>query len=152
MTGAQPRWREVCGLDDLVLERGAAALVDGEQIALFRVGEREVLALQQLDPYSGAQVISRGIVGSRAGAVTVASPMYKQVFDLRTGRCLDALGREPQDLRTWSVRVESDVVMVAADDLEAAAVPGTDGTDRTDGTDGCAGSAGSAGTVRAAAR
>ncbi len=127
MTGAQVRWHEVCGLDDLVLERGAAALVDGEQIALFRVGEREVLAVQQLDPYSGAQVISRGIVGSRAGAVTVASPMYKQVFDLRTGRCLDALGREPQDLRTWSVRVEGDIVMVAAEGLVAPGETGAGG-------------------------
>lgn len=126
MTAARSRWHEVCRLDDLVLERGAAALVDGEQIALFRVGEREVLAVQQLDPYSGAQVISRGIVGSRAGATTVASPMYKQVFDLRTGRCLDALGREPRDLRTWSVRVDGDVVMVAADDLVTAGTTGAD--------------------------
>jgi nitrite reductase (NADH) small subunit len=128
VTGARPRWRAVCRLDDLVLERGAAALIDGEQIALFRVGEREVLAVQQLDPYSGAQVISRGIVGSRAGATTVASPMYKQVFDLRTGRCLDALGREPQDLRTLPVRVAGDVVMVAAEELVAAGATGAGGS------------------------
>jgi len=138
MTGAPRRWHEVCRLDDLVLERGAAALIDGEQIALFRVGEREVLAVQQLDPYSGAQVISRGIVGSRAGATTVASPMYKQVFDLRTGRCLDALGREPQDLRTWSVRVAGDVVTVAADDLVTAGATGARGSDGSAGTAGTA--------------
>ena len=111
---------------DLTSLNLARLLVDGEQIALFRVGEREVLAVQQLDPYSGAQVISRGIVGSRAGATTVASPMYKQVFDLRTGRCLDALGREPRDLRTWSVRVDGDVVMVAEDDLVTAGTTGAD--------------------------
>lgn len=117
MSRPEPGWRPVCRLGDLVPERGAAALVDGEQVALFRVGEREVLAVQQLDPFSGAHVISRGIVGSRAGAVTVASPMYKQVFDLSTGRCLDALGKEPLDLRTWPVRVEGDVVLVGVGDL-----------------------------------
>lgn len=49
----------------------------------------EVFALDNLDPFSGAMVLSRGIVGSRADQPTVASPMYKQVFDLRTGQCLD---------------------------------------------------------------
>lgn len=112
MTRPQPGWTVVCQLSDLVPERGAAALVGGEQVALFRVGDREVLAVQQLDPYSGAHVMSRGIVGSRAGAVTVASPMYKQVFDLRTGACLDPVGKEPQHLRMWPVRLEGDAVLV----------------------------------------
>ena len=130
-------WTAVCHLADLVVERGAAALVDGEQVALFRLhascGE-EVLAVQNLDPFSGAHVLSRGICGSRGPVPTVASPMYKQVFDLRTGRCLDPIGREPQHLRTWPVRVEGGLVLVgheprdpqdpaAAPDPAAGAVP-----------------------------
>jgi nitrite reductase (NADH) small subunit len=107
-------WTAVCRLDDLAPERGAAALVAGEQVALFRLVDGTVHAVQQRDPYSGAHVLSRGIVGSRGDVPTVASPMYKQVFDLRTGRCLDGVGREPQDLRTWDVRVEGDVVLVGA--------------------------------------
>ena len=130
MTATRSRWHEVCRLDDLVLERGAAALVDGQQVALFRVGEREVLAVQQLDPYSGAQVISRGIVGSRAGATTVASPMYKQVFDLRTGRCLDALGKRPHDLVTFPVRVQGDAVLVGAAGLVVVATATTETQER----------------------
>jgi NAD(P)H-dependent nitrite reductase small subunit len=114
-------WTAVCRLDDLAPERGAAALVGGEQVALFRLVDGTVHAVQQRDPYSGAHVLSRGIVGSRGDVPTVASPMYKQVFDLRTGRCLDGVGREPQDLRTWDVRVEGDVVLVgAACDARAA--------------------------------
>ena len=107
-------WTAVCRLDDLAPERGAAALVRGEQVALFRLVDGTVLAVDQLDPFSGAHVISRGIVGSRGDVPTVASPMYKQVFDLRTGRCLDGVGREPRDLRPWAVRVEGDVVLVGA--------------------------------------
>ena len=122
-------WTAVCHVADLVPERGAAALVEGEQVALFRLrpaGDDEVvLAVQQLDPFSGAHVMSRGIVGSRGGAATVASPMHKQVFDLRTGACLDAVGREPLDLRTWPVRVEGGLVLVGTpvETLPVDAVP-----------------------------
>ena len=31
--------------------------------------------------------------------------MYKQVWDLRTGACLDGAGSDPVDLRTWPVAV-----------------------------------------------
>lgn len=105
-------WEEVCHLDDLPRERGAAALVDGVQVALFRTHDDTVHALQQYDPYCGAHVLSRGIVGTRGDVPTVASPMYKQVFDLRTGACLDPVGREPVHLATYPVVVRGGVVRV----------------------------------------
>ncbi|MQY09010.1 nitrite reductase small subunit NirD [Actinomadura macrotermitis] len=86
---ADARWHDVCALADLMPERGVAALVDGVQVAIFLTHEGGLHALANLDPFSGAQVISRGILGTRGGAPTVASPMFKQVFDLRTGACLD---------------------------------------------------------------
>jgi nitrite reductase (NADH) small subunit len=79
----------VCSYDALLPERGVAALVDGRQIALFRTYDGAVFALDNQDPFSGANVLSRGIVGNRGDVPTVASPMFKQVFDLRTGACLD---------------------------------------------------------------
>jgi len=79
----------VCEYDVLLPERGVAALLGDVQIALFRTHDGEVFALGNQDPFSGANVMSRGIVGSRGDVPTVASPMFKQVFDLRTGACLD---------------------------------------------------------------
>jgi len=79
----------VCAYDALLPERGVAALVGEVQIALFRTYDGTVYALGNHDPFSGANVLSRGIVGSRGDVPTVASPMFKQVFDLRTGDCLD---------------------------------------------------------------
>jgi nitrite reductase (NADH) small subunit len=79
----------VCGYADLVPERGVAALVGDRQVALFRTYDGAVYAVGNTDPFSGANVLARGIVGSRGEVPTVASPMYKQVFDLRDGRCLD---------------------------------------------------------------
>lgn len=85
----RPVWVRVCRLDQLTPDRGAVALVRGVQVALFRLASGEVYALGNRDPFSGAQVLSRGIVGDRAGVAKVASPVYKQSFDLRTGACLD---------------------------------------------------------------
>lgn len=79
----------VCRYDVLVPERGVAALLGDVQIALFRTHDGSVFAVGNHDPFSGANVMSRGIVGSRGEVPTVASPMFKQVFDLRTGECLD---------------------------------------------------------------
>lgn len=116
-------WEEVCHLEDLPRERGAAALVDGVQVALFRTHDDTVHALQQYDPYCGAHVLSRGIVGSRGDVPTVASPMYKQVFDLRTGACLDPVGREPVHLAAYPVEVRDGVVLVGREARHAPGAP-----------------------------
>ena len=87
----------VCQLDDVFDGGGVCALVDGEQVALLRVGE-EVFALENRDPFSKANVISRGITGDVAGQLVVASPVYKQHFNLRSGRCLED---ETVSLRIW---------------------------------------------------
>jgi nitrite reductase (NADH) small subunit len=114
-------WVRVCALDDLEVERGRAALLGGTQIALFLLhgpdgsGGR-VHAVSNLDPYSRAHVISRGIVGTRQDIPTVASPMYKQVFDLRTGACLDTQGKEPMSLHVWPVSVDGGHVLVRWED------------------------------------
>jgi nitrite reductase (NADH) small subunit len=79
----------VCDVDAIPVEGGVAALVDGQAVAVFRTHDGTVLAIGNVDPFSGASVLSRGIVGTRGDVPVVSSPMYKQAFDLRTGRCLD---------------------------------------------------------------
>ena len=86
-------YTRVCRLGDIDVEGGVAALVGGEPIAIFRTHAGNVHAISNVDPFCGASVMSRGIVGTRAtGGVEVAfvaSPMHKQAFCLRTGQCLD---------------------------------------------------------------
>lgn len=95
-------------LTDLTPERGVAVLVQGVQVALFRVvedaGER-VYAVAHRDPFTGANVLARGIVGQTGGRWYVASPLHKQRFDLATGACLDD---DRVSVRTFGVRVEAD--------------------------------------------
>lgn len=99
----------VCRWADLPVDRGVAALVDGVQIAIFRLASDEVYAVGHRDPFTGANVIARGLVGTRGDVPTVASPLHKQVFDLRTGVCLD----DPQArLGAWPVRILDGVVEI----------------------------------------
>lgn len=79
----------VCRLEDVPRGGGVAALVDGHQVALLRTDDGAVHALDNRDPFTGANVLARGIVGTHGGVATVASPLRKQRFDLATGVCLD---------------------------------------------------------------
>src|SRR5258708_6041980 len=81
-------WHAVCALEDILPEGGAAALVEGKEVAVFRVRDA-VFAIGNYDPASDTNVLSRGIVGDIGGEVVVASPIYKQHFSLITGRCLE---------------------------------------------------------------
>ena len=107
---ASAQWYCVCPLTAVPSHTGVTALVNGEQIAVFRVGER-LYALDNHDPFSGANVISRGIIGDKAGVLKVASPVYKQSFALEDGRCLDD---ENVRLRVWPIRANGETIEVLA--------------------------------------
>ena len=103
-------WRDVCPAELLTPNRGVAALFGEQQVAVFHLmPDDEVYAIDNLDPFSGAAVLSRGIIGSVGDTVTVASPVFKQRFDLRTGSCL-----EDPDVRiaTFPARVHEGRVQV----------------------------------------
>lgn len=106
-------WTAVCSLDQILPDTGVCALLDGEQVAVFRVAgaEPRVFAIGNFDPNSGAAVLARGLVGSVGERIVVASPIYKQHFDLATGECLEA----PQhSVPSYRVRVEGGQVWVGA--------------------------------------
>ena len=106
-------WVDVCPLAAIAPNTGVCALVEGEQVAVFRVGYgAEVYAIANYDPFSKAFVLSRGIVGDRNGVLKVASPIYKQNFSLLTGQCLDD---ETVKIPTFTVRVVEDMVQVAGE-------------------------------------
>lgn len=103
-------WTPVCSINDIPPNAGVCALVDGKQIAIFKV-DNAVFALDNFDPFSGANVLSRGIVGSLEDELVVASPIYKQHFVLATGRCIED---EKESIAAYSVKLDGDTVMIAA--------------------------------------
>ena len=123
----------ICPLDALTPERGAAALLpDGTQIAVFLLDDGSVRAVQQYDPYSRSNILSRGLVGTHLltaegeaeGRIvpTLSSPMYKQSWDLDTGAVLDSGGGEKLPIAVFDVEVHDGHVHVSA-----APRPGTGG-------------------------
>jgi len=103
-------WVDVCRYDELLPERGVCALVGPWQVAVFRLaGDGELRAISNYDPFSSAFVLSRGIVGTRDGRIKVASPIFKQSFDLTTGECLEDPG---VCIATFPVRSNDGVVQV----------------------------------------
>jgi nitrite reductase (NADH) small subunit len=83
-------WTTACAYDFLIPNRGVAVLLpDGAQVALFKLDDGSLHAVGNIDPFSGAAVMSRGIVGDRGGRPTVQTPIKKQAFALDDGACLD---------------------------------------------------------------
>ncbi|WP_342052544.1 MULTISPECIES: nitrite reductase small subunit NirD [unclassified Cupriavidus] len=104
-------WTAICTLRDIVPNTGVCALVDDQQVAVFRIGRgEEVYAIANFDPNSQASVLSRGIVGNLGERLVVASPIYKQHFDLRTGECLEA---PEHSVQAFSARLYDGKVWVA---------------------------------------
>lgn len=104
-------WETACQIGDLIYNIGVCALVGEKQIALFRLsGNHEIYAVDNHDPFSGANVLSRGIVGDLKGQPVVASPIYKQHFNLQTGQCLED---ESVKLETYPVRIVNGMIQVS---------------------------------------
>ena len=106
-----PQWSPVCSVDDILPDTGVCALVNDRHVAVFHVKGRGALyAIDNVDPNSGASVLSRGLVGSLGERIVVASPIYKHHFDLQSGECLEA---PENSVGAYPVRVENDTVLVA---------------------------------------
>jgi nitrite reductase (NADH) small subunit len=99
-------WTAACRYDYLIANRGVGVLLpDGAQAALFRLDDGSLHAVGNIDPFSGAAVMSRGLVGDRAGRATVQTPINKQAFALDDGTCLD----DPDvSLQVYATRVTAD--------------------------------------------
>lgn len=109
---AEPSWTPVCKLSDVLPGSGVCALVGGQQVAVFRLGGR-VFALSNFDPFTRANVLSRGLTGSYTAEgnerYKVASPLLKHTFDLETGVCLS----DPAvTVPVYAVRVEEERVWI----------------------------------------
>ena len=130
MSEMHHNWVGVCTRTQLIPERGVAVLVGDRQVALFRITGIDaegnptdfVYAVGHHDPACGANVIARGIVGSIGTPEgdqrdTVASPMYKDVYDLITGECLTRPEFRLPVFRTW---IAGGVVYVETNEREFA--------------------------------
>lgn len=98
---------KICALEDIVPETGVCALLNDKQIAIFRTKDDQVFAIDNYDPFSQANVLSRGLIGATKvdgeEVLYVASPIYKQRFSFLDGKCLDD---DSQSIGVHTVRIE----------------------------------------------
>jgi len=103
-------WIDVCHIDDLQPDSGVCALVKGRQVAIFYMPkERAVYAVNNYDPFGKANVLSRGMIGDIGGVPMVASPLYKQHFNLQTGVCFED---ESVKIEAYDIRIDNERVSV----------------------------------------
>ncbi len=103
-------WKTICSVADLKPSTGVCALFEGEQVAVFMgASKNDLYAVSNYDPFGKASVLSRGLIGSVGETVYVASPLYKQRFDLMTGQCLDDTD---VSLKTYQIKVDNNDVQL----------------------------------------
>jgi nitrite reductase (NADH) small subunit len=110
------QWESICSANLIPLNAGAAVLLDGIQIAIFRFGD-DVFAIDNYDPIGAANVLARGIIGDTKGELCVASPLYKQHFSLRSGQCLEDSSVR---VNTYGVRISGGQIEIERRKREAA--------------------------------
>ena len=106
----QAEWLSVCKESDLVPNIGVCALFGEKQVALFKLNNGDIYAIDNYDPFGDANVLSRGICGDIKGQAVVASPIYKQHFNLSTGQCLED---ESVRVHSYNVQLVDDMVQIA---------------------------------------
>ncbi|MDV3504449.1 nitrite reductase small subunit NirD [Marinobacter sp. M-5] len=119
---ARTSWNVVCKVEDLVPESGVAVWTEDGPVAVFYLPHRlpALFAISHTDPFSGSNVLARGITGDIKGEPVVASPLYKQHFSLTTGQCLED---ETVKIKTYPVLLDGDHIRleVPAKQTETAA-------------------------------
>jgi len=108
-------------VDDLVADSGIAVWTDARPVAVFYLPHRlpALFAISHTDPFSGSNVLARGITGDLNGEPVVASPLYKQHFSLRTGRCLEDEGVQ---VRAYPVLLDGNRIRLEVPVAQAASV------------------------------
>jgi len=108
----EPKIITLCGQSDLIPNSGICAAVGDQQIAIFFLPDEtpQVYAIDNWDPIGKANVLARGIVGDVDGRLVVASPLYKQHFDLITGECLED---DQVSVATYSVTLLANQVQLS---------------------------------------
>jgi len=101
----------ICNKSDLIANSGVCALIGDEQIAVFYIPSENpsIYAIGNWDPIGKANILSRGILGDIDGKLVVASPLYKQHFDLSTGECLED---EEASVPCYSISIIDDQVVI----------------------------------------
>lgn len=103
----------VGSLEDIPLGEGRAYAVEGKQVAVFRLRDGSVRALQAVCPHRGGP-LADGLLDD----AVVVCPLHGFTFDLLTGA---EVANDGAGVCTYTVTVDADgTVLVGTNNLEAS--------------------------------
>lgn len=106
-------WLDIGTIGDIP-RRGARCVHTPQgRIGVFRTHDDRIFAIEDHCPHKGGP-LSEGIVHGAA----VTCPLHGMVLSLETG---GALGADEGQARTFPVRIEGDRILIALDEMLAAA-------------------------------
>jgi nitrite reductase (NADH) small subunit len=107
-------WLKTAVIEDFNVNGGTAILYKDKQIAVFHFHDtNEWFATQNMCPHMKEMVLSRGLIGDKAGEHKVACPLHKHSFSLQTGQCLTT---KEYKLEIFPVKIEEGFVYVGIPD------------------------------------
>ena len=86
-------WIDICALTEIPRNTGVCAEHQGKQVAVFHIlasrnnAQSLIKAVSNFDPFSKANVLSRGLITETENRYCIASPLLKQQFCLDSGVC-----------------------------------------------------------------
>lgn len=104
-------WFKVAEASKWSEDGGMGAKYKDTEIAIFNFSSKgEWFACQNLCPHKKQMILSRGIIGDKAGEPKVACPFHKKQFSLNSGECLDDPSCGTIDI--YPVKIEEGYVYV----------------------------------------
>ncbi len=110
-------WFNAGRIESFPQDGGMAIEYGDTQIAIFHHAHKDKwYATQNMCPHKHDMILSRGLLGEKAGEPKVACPLHKKQFSLESGACLSG---DDLHIATFEVRVENGFVHVLLPEQEA---------------------------------
>lgn len=100
----------VCKITDIIPNTGVCAAYGDKHVAIFKTPDHKLYAIDNIDPFTKASVLARGLIGEKEGKFYVASPIYKQKYDLESGQCLND---DSVKLEAYQLEIKDDEIYIA---------------------------------------
>jgi nitrite reductase (NADH) small subunit len=110
-----PKWYPICAVDDIPLREGRCVSFGEHRVALFRLGNGVVRAVQNTCPHKQGPLADGMVHGE-----TITCPLHTRTFDLKTGA---GINEGDGQLRVYPAQIVSGRVYIAFEDAPDNARP-----------------------------
>lgn len=104
------QWIKALRTEDVPENGGNCVKLGDHQVAIFNFTNRsEWYATSNLCPHKMQMILSRGMIGDKAGEPKVVCPFHKKSFSLKSGECLTD---DEYSIKTYPIKIEDDHIYI----------------------------------------